>query len=81
MIEYIEDAWETDRIHYLEISDDNTTGMGYRKGSTTSPFYACVKSIGNSVKQNTLYPSMDEEDMQMPMAAENYNGTVVCFKD
>lgn len=27
--------------------------MGYRKGSTSSPFYAFVKSIGNSVKQNT----------------------------
>ena len=53
MIEYIEDAWKSDKIHYLEISDENTTGMGYRKGSTTSPFYAFVKSIGNSVKQNT----------------------------
>ena len=53
MIEYIENAWESDRIHYLEISDNNTTGMGYRKGSTTSPFYAFVKSVGNSVKQNT----------------------------
>lgn len=53
MIDYIEEAWGSDRIHYLEISDVNTTGMGYRKGLTTSPFYAFVKSIGNSVKQNT----------------------------
>lgn len=52
MIEYIEEAWNLDKIHYLEISDENTTGMGYRKGITTSPFYAFVKSIGNSVKQN-----------------------------
>ena len=53
MLEYLEDAWSADRIHYLEVSDENTTGMGYRKGSTSSPFYAFVKSIGNSVKQNT----------------------------
>lgn len=53
MLEYIEAAWNSDKIHYLEISDENTTGMAYRKGSTSSPFYAFVKSIGNSVKQNT----------------------------
>ena len=52
MIEYIDDAWNSNRIHYLEISDENTTGMGYRKGATSSPFYAFVKSIGNSVKNN-----------------------------
>lgn len=52
MLEYIEAAWNSDKIHYLEISDENTTGMGYDKGSTSSPFYAFVKSIGNSVKQN-----------------------------
>lgn len=52
MLEYIEEAWNSNRIYYLEISDENTTGMGYRKGSTSSPFYAFVKSIGNSVKQN-----------------------------
>ena len=52
MIEYIEAAVNSDKIHYLEISDENTTGMGYRKGITSSPFYAFVKSIGNSVKQN-----------------------------
>ena len=53
MLACLEESWDLDRIHYLEISDENTTGMGYRKGSTSSPFYAFVKSIGNSVKQNT----------------------------
>lgn len=53
MLEFINNAWESDRIHYLEISDENTKGMSYRKGSTSSPFYAFVKSIGNSVKDNT----------------------------
>ena len=52
MIEYIEAAWNSNKIHYLEISDENTTGMSYRKGSKSSPFYAFVKSIGNSVKTN-----------------------------
>lgn len=52
MLEYIDEAWNSNRIHYLEISDENTTGMGYRKGATSSPFYAFVKSIGNSVKNN-----------------------------
>ena len=53
MLEYINSVKGTNRMHYLEISDENTTGMEYRKGSTTSPFYAFVKSIGNSVKNNT----------------------------
>lgn len=53
MLEYIKSAWDANRIHYLEISDENTTGMSYRKGSKTSPFYAFVKSIGNSVKNNS----------------------------
>ena len=53
MLEYIEAVKISNRIHYLEISDENTTGMEYRKGSTSSPFYAFVKSIGNSVKQNS----------------------------
>lgn len=53
MLEYINFAQSSDRLYYLEISDENTTGMWYRKGSTTSPFYAFVKSIGNSVKTNS----------------------------
>lgn len=52
MLECLDDAWSANRIYYLEVSDENTKGMAYRKGSTSSPFYAFVKSIGNSVKDN-----------------------------
>ncbi len=53
MLDFINASWNADKIHYLEVSDENTTGMGYKKGSTSSPFYAFVKSIGNSVKSNS----------------------------
>lgn len=52
MLDCIDDSWRADKIYYLEVNDENTKGMPYRKGSTTSPFYAFVKSIGNSVKDN-----------------------------
>lgn len=50
MLECIDDSWNANKIYYLEVSDENTKGMAYRKGSTSCPFYAFVKSIGNSVK-------------------------------
>lgn len=52
MLKCINDAKESNILHYLEVSDENTKGMPYTKGSTSSPFYAFVKSIGNSVKDN-----------------------------
>lgn len=52
MLEYIDDALNKDKIFYLEVSDKNTKGMVYTAGSTCSPFFAFVKSIGNSVKDN-----------------------------
>lgn len=53
MLDCIEESTKTGRMHYLEVSDENTTGMSYTKGSKRSPFYAFVKSIGNSVKSNS----------------------------
>lgn len=52
MLEYINTALEENALYYLEVSDENTKGMPYTKGDTNSPFYAFVKSIGNSVKSN-----------------------------
>lgn len=52
MLDCIDEALNLDTVRYLEVSDENTTGMSYTKGSTKSPFYAFVKSIGNSVKSN-----------------------------
>ena len=52
MLDCINDARNANCIYYLRVSDENTRGMAYRKGSTSSPFYAFVKSIGNSVKDN-----------------------------
>lgn len=40
------------RMDYLEVSDENTTGMSYSKGDTKSPFYSFVQSAGNSSKTN-----------------------------
>lgn len=52
MLQCLDDAESANKLHYLEVSDENTKGMPYKKGSTSSPFYAFVKSIGNSVKEN-----------------------------
>jgi len=49
MIAYLRDA-DLDKMDYLEISDENTTGMPYTKGDTKSPFYSFVQSAGNSSK-------------------------------
>ncbi len=52
MLNYLRDA-ETDSMDYLEVSDENTTGMPYKKGDTKSPFYSFVQSAGNSSKSST----------------------------
>lgn len=38
-------------IPYIEVSDYNTRGMGYRRNDTSSPFYAFVRSAGVSAKE------------------------------
>lgn len=52
MIECLDEANSSNELHYLEVSDENTKGMPYVQGKTSSPFYAFVKSIGNSIKDN-----------------------------
>ncbi len=51
MLEYVETA-RNSRMDYLEISDENTTGMDYRKDDPKSGFYSFVKSAGNSSKSS-----------------------------
>lgn len=41
---------DEDSIEYLEISDSSTRGMEYTPGSTSSPFYAFMRSEGVSSK-------------------------------
>lgn len=40
-------------VYYLEVSDSNTTGMDYRPGERSCPFYSFVRSAGNSSKAMT----------------------------
>ena len=40
-------------VYYLEVSDSNTTGMDYRPGDRSCPFYSFVRSAGNSSKAMT----------------------------
>ncbi len=49
MLEYLAKARDA-RMDYLEVSDENTTGMDYSKDDTKSGFYSFVKSAGNSSK-------------------------------
>lgn len=42
-------------LHYLEVSDENTTGMDYtrdKRGQSGTRFYSFAKSLGNSSKIN-----------------------------
>lgn len=41
-----------DEIEFIRVSDYNTKGMDYKKGDTTSPFYAFVRSAGVSSKDD-----------------------------
>ncbi len=49
MLDYIDRARDA-RMDYLEVHDENTTGMDYNKEDTKSGFYSFVKSAGNSSK-------------------------------
>lgn len=49
MLAYVERARGA-RMDYLEVHDENTTGMAYGKDDTNSGFYSFVKSAGNSSK-------------------------------
>ena len=52
MLDYLS-ASEYEKMDYLEVSDENTTGMPYTKGDTKSPFYSFVQSAGNSSKSTS----------------------------
>ena len=51
MLSYLRRA-KLAKMDYLEVSDENTTGMEYKQGDTSSPFYSFVQSAGNSSKAN-----------------------------
>ena len=49
MIHYIDEN-SIGGVYYLEVSDNNTTGMDYRPNDRQCPFYSFVRSAGNSSK-------------------------------
>ena len=49
MIRYIDEN-SIGGVYYLEVSDNNTTGMDYRPNDRQCPFYSFVRSAGNSSK-------------------------------
>ena len=49
MIRYIDEN-SVGGVYYLEVSDNNTTGMDYRPNDRQCPFYSFVRSAGNSSK-------------------------------
>lgn len=49
MIHYIDEN-SVGGVYYLEVSDNNTTGMDYRPNDRQCPFYSFVRSAGNSSK-------------------------------
>lgn len=51
MLDYLRRA-AYDRIDYLEVSDENTSGMPYEKNNVKCPFYSFVQSAGNSSKNS-----------------------------
>ena len=51
MLEYIAKTRNA-RMDYLEVHDENTTGMAYSRDDTKSGFYSFVKSAGNSSKSS-----------------------------
>ena len=51
MLEYLRRAGY-ERIDYLEVSDENTSGMPYVKNDVKCPFYSFVQSAGNSSKNS-----------------------------
>ena len=52
MLKYFDPSKVDERIWYIKISDSNTTGMDYKKGDTSCPFYAFVRSSGVSSKND-----------------------------
>lgn len=51
MLDYLDKAsWTT--FDYLEVKDENTKGMSYKKGDRKCGFYSFVKSVGNSSKSS-----------------------------
>lgn len=52
MIDYLDKA-TFGMFDYLEVGDENTTGMPYKKGDRKCGFYSFVKSVGNSSKSST----------------------------
>ena len=51
MLDYLGRA-AYERIDYLEVSDENTSGMPYTKNDVKCPFYSFVQSAGNSSKNS-----------------------------
>lgn len=51
MLDYLRRA-EHEYIDYLEVSDENTSGMPYEKDNVKCPFYSFVQSAGNSSKNS-----------------------------
>lgn len=52
MVEYFDNLGMSGRIHYIKVSDYNTTGMSYEKDNTELPFYAFVRAAGVSSKND-----------------------------
>ncbi len=52
MLDYLNSLGTYDRLYYIKVSDYNTTGMKYKKGDTSNPFYAFVRAAGVSSKND-----------------------------
>lgn len=52
MLDYL-NRMQDGKFDFLEVSDENTTGMDYRKDNTKCRFYSFLKSSGNSSKNST----------------------------
>ncbi len=53
MLSYLDDVSKPDgKLHYIQVSDYNTTGMTYIPSDTSNAFYAFVRAAGVSFKQN-----------------------------
>ena len=52
MLDYLKGIDTHDNLHYIEVADYNTTGMYYKKGDRTTPFFSFLMSVGNSSKND-----------------------------
>jgi hypothetical protein len=53
MHDYLVSVSHANRITYIEVSDENTTGMTYREGDNTTSFYGFLHSSGASNKSSS----------------------------